>query len=98
LYDHATRIVDSIDTFRELLAGALDAYLTIASNRMNAVMKTLTAASIILLVPTLIAGIYGMNFVNMPELHAKNGYHAALFLMATVIIGLTVFFKGKKWL
>jgi magnesium transporter len=98
LYDHASRIVESIDTFRDLLAGALDAYLTMASNRMNAIMKTLTAASIILLVPTLIAGIYGMNFTNMPELQSPNGYHAALMTMGAIIVALTLFFKRKKWL
>lgn len=98
LYDHSVRIVDMIDTFREILSGALDAYLAIASNRMNGIMKTLTSASIILLIPTLIAGIYGMNFDNMPELHSRYGYFGALGLMATTIIGLTAYFKRKQWL
>ena len=69
LYDHAARIVDQIDSFREMLTGALDAYLATESNRMNKVMKTLTACSIILLVPNLIAAIYGMNFNDMPIAH-----------------------------
>jgi magnesium transporter len=98
LYDHASRIVDSVDTFRELLSGVLDAYLAMASNRMNGVMKTLTSASIILLVPTLIAGIYGMNFGNMPELHDPYGYHKALGIMAAIIVVLTIYFKRKQWL
>jgi magnesium transporter len=98
LYDHAVRIVDMVDSFRELLSGALDAYLAMASNRMNAVMKTLTSASIILLVPTLIAGVYGMNFENMPELHSRYGYYIALGVMGSAIAGLTLFFKRKEWL
>jgi len=104
LYDHAVRIVDMIDTFREILSGALDAYLAIQSNRMNEVMKTLTSASIILLVPTLIAGIYGMNFnpekspLNMPELNSPYGYPVALGVMAATIIGLYAYFKRKEWL
>lgn len=98
LYDHSSRIVDNVDTFRELLAGALDAYLALASNRMNAVMKTLTSASIILLIPTLIAGIYGMNFQWMPELHYHYGYPTVLAVMLGLIMALTYMFKRKGWL
>jgi magnesium transporter len=98
LYDHSVRIVDMVDSFRELLSGALDAYLAMASNRTNAIMKTLTSASIILLVPTLIAGIYGMNFDNMPELHTRYGYYVALGLMGFTIAGLSLYFKRRQWL
>ena len=68
LHDHVSRIVGTIDTYREVLTGALDVYLAIESNRMNAVMKRLTSYSIILLLPTLIAGIYGMNFDDLPKI------------------------------
>ena len=98
LYDHSVRIVDMVDTFRDILSGALDAYLAMASNRMNAVMKTLTSASIILLIPTLIAGIYGMNFDNMPELHSPYGYHATIAVMVVTMVVLGVLFKRKNWL
>ncbi len=98
LYDHSVRIVDMVDTFRDILSGALDAYLAMASNRMNAVMKTLTSASIILLIPTLIAGVYGMNFDNMPELHSPYGYHATIAVMVTTMVALGILFKRKKWL
>lgn len=98
LYDHAARIVDNVDTFRELMSGALDAYLALASNRMNAVMKTLTSASIILLVPTLIAGIYGMNFEHMPELKHVYAYPTVLVVMASVMLVLYAMFKRKGWL
>lgn len=98
LYDHTVRIVDMIDTFRDLLSGALDAYLAIQSNRMNMVMKTLTAASIMLLVPNLIAAIYGMNFKYMPELNTRYGYFVVLGVMALCTAGLYVMFKRKDWL
>ena len=98
LYDHAVRIVDMTDTFRDVLGGALDAYLAVESNRMNAVMKTLTAASIMLLVPGLIAGIYGMNFENMPELKTRNGYFVVLSIMFCAVISLYAAFKRKGWL
>ncbi len=95
LYDHSSRIVENIDTYRDILSGALDAYLAIESNRMNAVMKQLTAYSIILLVPTLIAGVYGMNFDDLPKEH---GFWGSLVAMASVIGGLFLFFKHRKWL
>ncbi|HVF10874.1 MAG TPA: magnesium/cobalt transporter CorA [Abditibacteriaceae bacterium] len=98
LYDHAVRIVDMIDTFRDILSGALDAYLAMQSNRMNEVMKTLTSASIILLIPTLMAGIYGMNFDNMPELRTRYGYFIALGVMAATMVGFYSYFKRKDWL
>ncbi len=96
LYDHSVRIVDMVDTFRDILSGALDAYLAMASNRMNEVMKTLTAASIMLLVPTFIAGIYGMNFENMPELKWKYGYFVALGVMALTMAGIFAYFAAKN--
>jgi len=98
LYDHAVRIVDMTDTFRDVLSGALDAFLAVEGNKTNAVMKTLTSASIMLLVPNLIAAIYGMNFENMPELKTRNGYFFALALMAFAIAGLYAMFKRRGWL
>lgn len=98
LYDHATRIVDTIDNFREILSGALDAHLATESNRMNMVMKTLTACSIILLVPNLIAAIYGMNFEYMPELRVRESYFFVLAIMANAMLFLVAYFKRKKWL
>jgi magnesium transporter len=98
LYDHASRIVDMTDTFRDVLSGALDAFLAVESNRMNAIMKTLTSASIILLVPNLIAAIYGMNFKYMPELQTRYGYYFALGFMLLLVLGLYANFKHKNWL
>jgi magnesium transporter len=98
LYDHAVRIVDMVDTFRDILSGAMDVYLASQSNRLNEVMKTMTAMSIMLLVPNLIAAIYGMNFKNMPELETRYGYFMALGVMAAVMAAIYANFKRKNWL
>ncbi|PQV64454.1 magnesium transporter [Abditibacterium utsteinense] len=95
LYDHASRIVENIDTYREILGGALDAYLAIESNRMNAVMKRFAAYSIILLLPTLIAGIYGMNFDDLPKAH---GFWNSIGVMGVTIIASAGYFRWRKWL
>lgn len=95
LYDHSSRIVENIDTYREILGGALDAYLAIESNRMNAVMKRFAAYSIILLFPTLIAGIYGMNFDDLPKSH---GFWDSIGVMGFTILALSGYFKWRKWL
>jgi magnesium transporter len=98
VYDHIVRITDSIDTYRDLLSSALDAFLSVQSNRLNQIVKVLTIASIVLMSDALIAGIYGMNFEFMPELHSPYGYPFALGLMLLVGIGLVVFFRRRKWL
>jgi magnesium transporter len=98
IYDHLQRVLDSIDTFRDLLASALDSYLTIVSNRLNKVMKTLTASSIILMSMTLVASVYGMNFVHMPELDWRLGYPMALGLMLAIGISLGALFRRIDWL
>ena len=95
LHDHVSRIVGTIDTYREVLTGALDVYLAIESNRMNAVMKRLTSYSIILLLPTLIAGIYGMNFDDLPKNH---GFYGSLGVMTMIVVVLLIFFKKRGWL
>ena len=97
VYDHLLRVLDSVDTFRDLLSSALESYLSVQSNRMNQVMKTLTASSIILMTMSLIAGIYGMNFRHMPELGWGSGYYLALGLMAVVALGLGIAFKKRDW-
>jgi magnesium transporter len=97
VYDHFTRVADLCDSYRELLTGALDAYLTTTSNRMNEIMKVLTAIATIMLPLTFIAGLYGMNFEHMPELKWRYGYPFALGLMATVAVGMLWYFKRKRW-
>jgi len=96
--DHLLRVVDQVDTQRELMGNVVDASLALASNRMNEVMKKMTSWGAILIVATLIAGIYGMNFTDMPELRWRYGYFAALGLMAVSTLGLYAYFRRKKWL
>lgn len=97
VYDHLVRVTDSIDTYRELLSSALDSYLSLQSNQLNQLVKTLTLSSIILMACALIAGIYGMNFAHMPELAWPWGYPFALALMLATGLGLALFFKSRKW-
>jgi magnesium transporter len=98
VYDHLLRAVDLIDSHRELLGNAVDAHLAIISNRMNEVMKKMTSWGAILLGSTLIAGIYGMNFDHMPELHLQYGYLFALGLMALATVSGVWYFRKKDWL
>ncbi len=97
VYDHFTRVADLCDSYRELVSGALDAYLTTTSNRMNEIMKVLTAIATVMLPLTFIAGVYGMNFEHMPELHWRYGYAFSLVLMAIVASMMMFYFKRKRW-
>jgi magnesium transporter len=96
--DHVIRTLEFVDTIRDLLTTALEAELSQVSNRMNEVMKTLTSWAAIILVPTLIAGIYGMNFIHMPELNWRFGYAWALGLMVASGLLLYRMFKRRDWL
>lgn len=98
LYDHTMQAVDTIDSYRELLASLADVHLSTISNRMNAVMKTLTIFSAIFMPLTFIVGVYGMNFDNMPELKSQNGYFYTWGVMLIVTIGMILYFKQKKWM
>lgn len=97
VYDHVLRATDFIDTLREVLGAAFDAHLSLVSNNMNQVMKKLTSWAAIILVPTLIAGIYGMNFARMPELRWRFGYLWALGLMVASALVLYRVFKRRDW-
>ncbi len=98
VYDHILRVLDAVDTYRDLLSSALDLHLSVTSNRLNQIMKRLTASSIILMSVTLIAGVYGMNFDHMPELHWTLGYPFSVLLMVASCAGLFWFFKRSGWL
>jgi len=97
LYDHVVQVNDTIDTYREMLSSFIDFYMMINSNGMNEVVKTLTIISTIFIPLTFIAGVYGMNFDNMPELHWQYGYYAVLSCMAAIPIAMLIFFKRKQW-
>lgn len=98
VYDHTIQVIDTIESFRDLIAGMLDIYLSSISNRMNEVMKVLTIIATIFIPLTFIAGIYGMNFRYMPELNWRWGYPAVWFVMSTILITMLVYFKRKGWL
>jgi magnesium transporter len=98
VYDHFLRVADLADSYRELLSGALDAYLSTVSNRMNEVMKTLTIISSVLLPLTFIVGVYGMNFDFMPELHWKYGYLFVWGVLVAVASALILLFRRRGWL
>jgi len=97
-YDHTIQVIDTVETFRDLLSGMLDLYLSSISNRMNEVMKVLTIIATIFIPLTLIAGIYGMNFRFMPELEWQLSYPIILLAMTFVGVLMLVYFKRKNWL
>lgn len=104
LYDHTVQVMDTIETFRDILSGLLEVYLSSSSNRMNAVMKVLTIITTIFMPLTFVAGIYGMNFDparspwNMPELNWYWGYPFSLSIMAIITLIMIWYFKKKEWL
>ena len=97
-HDHAVQVLDMIESYREMAVGLTDIYLSSVSNRMNEVMQTLTIVSTIFIPLSFIAGVYGMNFDNMPELHWRWGYFAALSVMAVVGLGLVAWFWRRGWI
>lgn len=98
IYDHLLRVNEQIEGFRDLLTSILEANLTQISIRQNEDMRKISAWVAIAVVPTMIAGIYGMNFEHMPELRATYGYPAILGLMFTLCLGLYMFFRRQNWL
>ncbi len=98
VYDHTIQIMDTVDTYRDLLSGMLDMYLSNISNRMNSVMKVLTIIATIFIPLTFIVGVYGMNFKFMPELGWKYGYLSIWIVMILVFASMLAFFRKKKWL
>ena len=98
VYDHTIQIIDTIENYRDMSAGLVDLYLSSISNRMNEVMKVLTIIATIFIPLTFIAGVYGMNFEYMPELHWMWGYFAVWAIMIIVGISMFIYFRRKKWL
>ena len=98
LYDHIIQVSESIDIYREMIWGLMDLYMSNISNKMNEVMKVLTIMASIFIPLTFLAGIYGMNFENIPELKFKYGYFILLGVMVVVFVGMIYYFKKKKWL
>ena len=98
LYDHVIQVSESIDIQRELIWSLMDMYMTTISNRMNEVMKVLTIMATIFIPLTFIAGVYGMNFENIPELKFQYGYFVLWGVMVVVFLGMLYYFKRREWL
>jgi magnesium transporter len=98
VYDHTIHVVDTIETFREMLSGMLELYMSSSSNRLNEVIKVLTVIATVFIPPTFIASVYGMNFRYLPELGWRWGYAAAWVMMIGLGAGMLVYFKKKRWL
>jgi len=98
LYDHTIQVIDTIETFRDTIAGMLDLYLSSVSNRMNEVMKVLTIIATIFIPLTFVTGVYGMNFKYMPELESPIGYFVTWGIMILLGLMMLVYFKKKRWM
>jgi magnesium transporter len=98
VYDHTIQVIDTIETFRDMVGGMLDIYLSSVSNRLNAVMKVLTIIATIFMPLTFLAGVYGMNFKYMPELEWRWGYPVVWVVMVVVGVCMLGYFRKKKWL
>jgi len=98
VYDHVIQIIETVETSRDLISGIMDIYLSTVSNRMNEVMKVLTIIATIFIPLTFVAGVYGMNFVFMPELEWPWGYPIVLMIMGIVALGMVFYFRRKRWL
>ena len=98
VYEHTIQVIDVVETYRDMLSGILDIYLSSVSNKMNDVMKVLTIFASIFIPLTFIAGVYGMNFEQMPELGWQWGYPLILLIMASLAVTMLVYFRGKRWL
>lgn len=98
VYDHTIHVIDNVETLRDLLAGMLDLYISSVSQRMNEIMKVLTIFASVFMPLTFIAGVYGMNFENMPELTWRWGYPLVMAGMGLIGFGLLYYFKWRRWL
>ncbi len=98
VYDHTIQVIDTIESFRDIISGMMDLYLSTVSNKMNEVMKVLTIMATIFIPLTFVAGIYGMNFKYMPELEWKWSYPVLWMVLIVIFVGMVFYFKRKKWL
>ncbi|NWL88336.1 MULTISPECIES: magnesium/cobalt transporter CorA [unclassified Paenibacillus] len=98
IYENAVKIAENFDTFRELVGNLREAYQASIANRANEIMRVFTAITTIFIPLTLITGIYGMNFDNMPELHWKYSYYVVLGIMAVLGAGMFYLFRKRDWI
>jgi magnesium transporter len=98
LYDHAIKVIETVEIYRDMTSSLLDLYINSVSNKLNEIMKVLTIMTSLFIPLSFIAGVYGMNFDNMPELHHKYGYYVVWGVMIVVFIGLLIFLKRRRWM
>jgi magnesium transporter len=98
LYDHTVQVIDTVETYRDILTGMLELYLSSVSNRLNAVMKVLTIIATIFMPLTFLTGVYGMNFRYMPELEWQYGYPLVWAVMLLMAWAMLTYFKAKRWI
>ena len=96
--DHTIQVLDGIECFREMVSGMIDLYQSSVGNKMNEVMKVLTIIATIFIPPTFVAGIYGMNFEHMPELHTRFGYFVVVGVMTSAMIAMLIYFRKRRWI
>ena len=97
LYDHTVQVMDTIESFRDLVSSIREMHMTAMSNKMNAIMKVLTIIATIFIPLTFVAGIYGMNFEYMPELKWRLGYPISIAVMVGMAGAMVYYFKRKRW-
>jgi magnesium transporter len=98
VYEHTIQVMDTVDTYRDILSGMFDIYLSSISNRLNEVMKVLTIIATLFMPLTFLAGVYGMNFEHMPELKWQYGYFMLWGVMIVIALTMLVYFRKKKWI
>jgi magnesium transporter len=98
VYDHTIQVIDTLETFRDMVSGMIDIYLSGLSYKMNEIMKVLTLIATIFIPLTFVVGLYGMNFENMPEIKWEFGYYSVLIVMVIMVVGMLTYFRGKKWI
>lgn len=96
--DHVTQVLETIDSYRELVASLMDLHLSQDSTRMNNVMKVLKGTSVIFMSLTFVVGIYGMNFDDIPELRWHYGYYFVWAFMIISVVGMLIYFRKRDWL
>jgi magnesium transporter len=97
-YDHTLQVMDIVESLRDVSTSIGESFRAVVGNRMNEIMKVLTIIATIFIPLTFIAGIYGMNFEHMPELHSSSGYFVVLFVMAVIAVALVAYFRHRGWL
>jgi magnesium transporter len=98
VYDHTIQVIDTLETFRDMVSGMIDIYLSGLSYKMNEIMKVLTLIATIFIPLTFIVGLYGMNFRNMPEIQWQYGYYLVWGIMIGVVVIMLTYFRRKRWI